>query len=133
MKIYKLSDRIKLRIADVELTLAPLTRVQKYDIQSSIFKWESTKEATHLIEGSFKAVKYGVRGISGVHGLDGSEYKLSFDGDVLSDDCVEELLNSELSNEITVSAISLLNGIPKKIINPMTGKELEGVEIVNPD
>lgn len=129
-KIYKLTDRITVKIDNVEFKLAPLSWGQKQEIvsEASVVGGnvnEMTRNAT------FKALKYAIKGISGVEYADGTQYELEFDenGNVL-DSSLEELLNMELSPRLIMACYAMVNGVPTDIINPATGKKVEGVEVV---
>lgn len=131
MKIYKLTDRLKVKINDVEVALAPLTYAQKSEIQSYMMK-AAKGDIDAGMAGARLAISYSLKDVKGIENCDGSEYKLDMENNVISNDCMEELLNSEMSNELTLIAVQMLVGIPKVFVNPNDGKELVGVQIVNP-
>jgi hypothetical protein len=128
MIIHKITDRIKVKIGEITFHLSPLSWDQKQDIVSD----------AKLVEGkptnrnsTYKCLKYAVKNIEGVTLADGSPYVVQLENNVLSDECVEDLLNLELSNKLIIACYSMVQGVPSKIINPVTGQILEGVEIVH--
>jgi hypothetical protein len=128
MIIHKITDRIKVKIGEITFHLSPLSWDQKQDIVSD----------AKLVEGkptnrnsTYKCLKYAVKNIEGVTLADGSPYVVQLENNVLSDECVEDLLNLELSNKLIIACYSMVQGVPSKIINPVTGQVLEGVEIVH--
>jgi hypothetical protein len=128
MIIHKITDRIKVKIGEITFHLSPLSWDQKQDIVSD----------AKLVEGkptnrnsTYKCLKYAVKNIEGVTLADGSPYVVQLENNVLSDECVEDLLNLELSSKLIIACYSLVQGVPSKIINPVTGQVLEGVEIVH--
>lgn len=130
MRIIKLSDRFKLKIHDVELTLAPLSLPQKSDIMSAV----SVKGGTYIqnqFEMVKKSLKYSVKGISGVQDLEGNTYELSFDenGD-LTDECVSELLSAEMTTELILASAQMLEGRYGKVTDPNTNEPIKGVEFI---
>lgn len=131
MKVYSLTDRVHIKIGEVVVAISPLSFKQKMEIQAEMIKFESEKDVNALMEGSFKALKYAVKGVEGLTGSKG-KYELSFEDGVLADNCVEELMNIEIGQTLTSICIGLINGVPREIINPMTKKPLEGVKIINP-
>jgi hypothetical protein len=131
MKIYSLNDRISIKIDTISILISPLSYKQKAEIQASIARYAVSKDTSDLLEGSFKALKYSVKDIKGAKNKDDSDYQITLENGIASDDSIEGLLNSSISNKLTNVAISLLNGIPTEIINPMTGEPLEGVTIEN--
>ncbi len=133
MKIFKLSDRIKIKINEVVLVVSPLSMTQKIEVQQFLAKSAATPtDVQSSINGAKLAMKYAIKAIEGVELSDGSKYELELENNEITDECLEELLNSEIANEITLTSIGLLNGIPREIVDPTTGKPLKGVKILNP-
>ena len=131
MKILRATDRISVKIDDVTLKLSPLNFAQKSEVQGLMI--EAAKGNTQAgLEGAKLAVQYSVKGISGIETFEGEEYTLEFDeGDTgLSESCVNDLVNSEMSEKLMVTCCSLLTGIKKEIIDPITKKKLQGVTIL---
>lgn len=124
MKIYKISDRIKIKIGDIVVKVSPLSFAQKSEIQADLIKFQQSKDIKDLMDSSFKAIKYAVKEIENI------DYQLEFEGNVLTDACVEDLLNCEINNQLVAACIAFLNGVPNQIINAETGKPLEGIEIL---
>ena len=81
---------------------------------------------------TFLAVKYTVKEIKGVIDSGGEEYQLEFAGDVLSDDCVNDLLNLEICSEIGIAALNFLNGVPTKIRDQFQ-QEISGITLSLPE
>lgn len=121
--IYRTSDRIKVKIDDIVLTLAPLNYHQKSRVQNLILE----KGQMGALDSTKLAVKYALKDIEGVETLDGAKYKLEFGEDGLSDECLDDLFNLEQTMKLSSICMSLLNGVPKEFIDPMTNKPMEGV------
>jgi hypothetical protein len=144
MKIYTVNDRIKIKIHDDIVYISPLSLNQKAEVQACFSKYSETNDKKDLIMASFRAIKYSLKAIESAEHYEGDEYNFCFEEyidnylpepiilKVLTDKCVTELFNTYITNELSVTALSLLNSIPKEIINPMTSKPLEGVIIINP-
>lgn len=110
--------------------IAPLTQEQKVKLMQYI-SMEGGNRVENLAKMSFECVKYCLKEVSGITFEDGSEYKLEFDADgSASDKSISELMNSEISQELLISCQSFMQGIPKQIINPNTGKKFDNVEII---
>ena len=126
-KILKMSDRISLKIGDITFKLAPITYMRKQELLSCTRR-VSGQEIYDSLKAQALYIKYSLKEIEGVQDYNGNEYKLSFEGDCLTDTCVDEVLNLEQRESLTLAAWQLLNGI-KDLKNPLSGDELEGVEL----
>ena len=122
MKLYKITDRIKIKIGDMVVSVSPLTYDQKIEIQTALSQGTDAKS---LYTGSILAMRYGIKEIKGIELIDGSEYELQFEDGVLTEECAKELLNVEMGNELLAACNAFVSGIPKQI-------PIKGVEIVNP-
>lgn len=122
MIVYKKTDRIKVQLGELTISLAPLTFREKSAVQDAIQK--------DAMSGSIEAIKFAVKDIEGLCNVDGSKYELQFDGDKLSDETVDDLSNIGGIESLFIAALNLMNSVPNEFVNPMTGKKLEGIEIV---
>ena len=130
MKIYSLQDKIRLKIANIEIAVSPLNTLQKAEIQGLIMK--SLKDPSNMlpsIQASCLCIKYGLKELKGAKMADGSPFELQFEDGKLTDDCVEMLNNSQLSVKLHQTCFNLLNGIPT-VWTDEHGEELKGVEVV---
>ena len=132
-RIYRLSDRVKVRIGDKEtgsvLTLAPLDRQQKQEIQQLMY--ESRKgDPKKAVDAIALAIKYSVKNITGLVDGDDNPYVLEFDAGMLTDSCVEDIMNMPDSDKVSFVAASWINGVPKNFLGP-DGNPLPDVEIIN--
>ena len=130
MKIFKMSDRITLTIKGIIFKLSPLSFAQKGEIHTCT-KMNGGVEEQDTIRMTFLAVKYTVKAVSGIIDSNGEKYELEFDGDILSDDCVNDLLNLEICQEVGIAALNFLNGVPRKICDQFQ-KEIPGVTLSFP-
>jgi hypothetical protein len=122
--VYRTSDRLRVKVGELVVVIGPLNRYQKAKVQSLIVEDKMYDSAAEALKGSIK-------GIEGLETVDGGQYQLQFDDNKeLTDECLDDLLNLDVAGELTVMAVSLLNGIPKEFTNPATGKKLKGVEYV---
>lgn len=128
MKIYKPSDRIAIKIDDVTVKVSPLTYEQKSEVQEYMLG-AANGDFKAGMDGAKLAIKYAIKGIKGVTLADGSKYELEMDNDVLSEECVGDLINSEINSKLTIICCGLLTGVNKNFVDPNTGKKLEGVSI----
>lgn len=131
-KIYRLTDRISVKVGDITIKLSPLTLHQKTEVQQAMMLGRLKGDVAEATRGLVLSLKYSVKDISGVTDSEDSPYQLQFDGEHLSDSCVEDLLNLEITQKLTLICSSLVNGIPKEFTDA-AGNKLEGVEIVKPE
>lgn len=129
MKLYKSTDKILVKINDLQLSISPLTLAQKQEVMSLFSKFYSDKDVNHLLHATRLCCKYGIKNITGLQNADDSEYILNFDEQGLSDEDIENLMNSEISNQLSAVVTSFVNGIPAKIVDEK-GNQLEGVEVI---
>ena len=127
-RIYRVTDRIPLKIHDLEVTISPLTRMQKIDVELSATGDNLVKAG---LNAASLAIKYAVKDVKGLKDADGTDYKLSLDPNgVLTDECVDDLMNMQFNAELGAVCMALLEKVPDKFVNPITGKPIEGVEFV---
>ena len=128
--IYKLSDRLKFKLHDTEVTISPMTLAIKSEMQKLIVQCQDTGDVSLLNEAMLLGIKNCVKGLTGLTNMDGSKYELSFDDDgLLSDESVEDLTNMEHSGDLGVICASMVRGTPTKLVDAK-GKELSGVKLI---
>lgn len=139
--LFKSSDRVKLTMGEITLTLSPLTYGQKINGATLPTSQSGGKQRVNMALLAHLMVKYSVKGIKGVDNADGSEYKLAFeeiefDGvskkkkeSVLTDECADELIEGLLIKpSLSTIAYQLINGIPDYITDS-DGEKAKGVKL----
>ena len=127
VKILRLSDRIKLSIGEISFMLAPLSN----DIKREIAGCSTIKNGESIFDYAMAQhvyIKNSVKDISGVETYGGETYKLHFEGDKLTDECVSDIFNLQQKGILVSCAWQLLNGIPDKLTDD-NGKPLKGVQL----
>jgi hypothetical protein len=127
MKIRKTTEKISVQVGELVFKITPLTFEQKCEIQTVL----AAGTTTAILKASKLAMKFSVKEIVGLENCDGSEYQVTFDDVGLSDEVINDLGNSEVSDRLNYMCISLLNGIPKQFENPITKQPLDGVSFVD--
>lgn len=130
-KIYRRTDRVSVKIGDVTVKLAPLSSHEKAEIQQAMILGRAKGDIREATRGMVLSLKYAIKGIEGVIDSDGNPYTLKFENDQLTDSCVDDLLNMELTERLALICAALVKGIPDQFTDN-NGVKLEGVEIVNP-
>ena len=127
--ILSMKDRIKLTLSDITFTLKPLSTMEQNEV-SGHRKMEKGVEIEDLAMTSFAYIKYALKDISGVKMHNEEEYKLEFDGDYLTDDCVSEIFTLNLGAEFFHAVQSLrYNDAKKKMTYFGTKKPLKDVKL----
>jgi len=133
--IYSTDDTIKLKVDDIEISISPLTFQEKRELSSKLLLGTGGNLDAAL-EASFLAIKYGVKEVFNLKNSEGKPYKLKFEENKrhLTDTCVEDLLNIKQNNKLVQICSQLLNGINSSLlIDPVTGDNIEGVELLEDD
>lgn len=130
-----MKTNFKLVISHEEEKLDFTFRQLTYREKNTISALTTTfKQGRAVVDSSlicFYVIKFGLIDVKGLLNSDGSEWKLEKDehGNN-SDSSIDALLNTQVSNALIFSANAMLEGIPTKIMHPLTGLEIQGVEII---
>lgn len=129
IKIPRMSDRFEIKIGEVIFIISPMTYQQKAEI-NGITRIVDGEVVADSERQAYTSIKYSIKEVRGkIQNYDGTQYKLEMDGDVLSDNCVSELISGLWAGSLIFAAHSLIDAIPDEIIHPVTGKVIEGVSI----
>ena len=129
--LLRKSDRIKVQVEELELEIAPLSFAAKMEVNDVLVS-AKPEDLSASMKASRIAIGHAIKSIKGIETLDGEAYELKFENEKLSDECIDDLLNLEVCPKLMIVCSSLLGWIPNEVINPATGKALEGVEIKMP-
>jgi hypothetical protein len=135
--VYPVSQNFVIKIgkgrASVQIVVRPLKQKQRTDISSKSVTHD--KGDIYIDNGlqCFLTLKHSIKDIKGIKLPNGKKFELNFESfqneQVLTDDCVETLLNSELGTTLQFYAKDAINSTPHKIVNPVTRVPIEDVEI----
>ncbi len=125
--VYRLKDRVKVKIDDIEIKVSPLAYSQKIEIQEKMTLAVKESNMRYAMEGTILAIKYALKGVSGLTNADGTSYELEFDEGTLSDETIDDLLNLKYSQKLSAVCASLLSGVGNDVIDPGTGEKMEGI------
>jgi hypothetical protein len=119
----------------LELIFNQLDYFSKNFIATKCTRYEKGKLVQDLGLNCFYNLKYGLKELKGFAGPDGKEYKLEFETEekkALTDKCINELMACKVQTQILYIANNLDGAVPEEILDPVTGKAIEGIEIVLP-
>ena len=128
--VYKTSDEVELNFGEVSIWISPLTFEQKAKIQATA-NLSGGASVEDQLKASYLAIKYAVKRCSGIQYSDGSDYKLVLENGMLTDECADNIYNTELSNSLANYCVNLINGIPNHVTLP-NGDIDETVKVVLP-
>lgn len=127
-KIPRMSDRYRLKVDGVTFIIAPLSKDHKLEISQC-----GDVSEGEFVQNIFKMqclyLKHGLKDVLGINCFDETDYKLEFENDCLTEDCISELLNLPMHGKMMDAAWQFLNGMPDKIVDPLSGKVLKGVKL----
>ncbi len=129
-RIYKRDTRVSIKIDDLVIEVSPLSLDQKSEVSTLMLHGRNACDLKELNKAISLAIKYAVKSVKGLTDENDDPYNVSFDGDSLSDQCVEELMNIEESEKMVMVCTALINKIPK-MFTDMRGKAIEGVELIS--
>jgi len=132
--VNDMSTRFNVEVAhgdeSLKFTFKQLTYKEKNTIAGLTTKLQNGSTVIDSSLNCFYVLKYGLEKVEGLVNPDGSAWELVKENDINTDESIDALLNSKVSNGLIWAAHNMLEGIPDKIINPITGLEVEGVKIV---
>lgn len=127
-RIYKRSDRIPVRIDDIKFKLAPLSFDQKTEIQQLSLAGRKGDYSKGVLAIKL-SMQHSIKAIEGLEDAEGKPYELKFENGSLTDECMDDIFNLEVTSKLILVCSSLANGVPHEFQNT-DGKKLEGVEIL---
>lgn len=121
MIIYRLTDRIPVKIAKLTFWIAPLSFEQKSNLLDCK-KMEAGKEVVDGGKRAKLALQYAIKKVDGLKCSDGTDYALKMDeAGNLSDESVDELSGLNCLGPLVSVCLGLMNGV--------SDMKVEGVEI----
>ena len=116
------------------LKFRQLTYFERNKVASASTRYTQGNLSLDIGLSCFYNLKYALKEVKGLQDADGKPYKLEFEKgvDELTDNCVNELLACPLSDKLLYIASELGAAIPEKILDPVSGKPIEGVEVRPP-
>jgi len=130
-KVMRISDKIKIKIKDLEFLISPLSVEHKKNLANATTIIKG-KETYDLYGAQCIYLKHGLKDVKGIEYFDGEKFELQFDDDektTLTDDCVTELMGLECKSDLMQTAMQLLNGFTDQIYDGHTGEKMKSVEV----
>jgi len=128
VKVLRSTDRFKVSIGKTAFFISPLKKEHKFEIMAQT-KRTSGDAIENLEKSSRIYIKHALKDVKGFVDYHGNPYKLSFEDDRLTDDCVEEVISMSEDSELISCCMQIINRIPDKIIDFTTGEKMKGVKL----
>lgn len=132
MLIHRLSDKITVKIDDIEVKISPLSHSQKTVLQGHMIK-AVAGDMEAAMESVRQSIKFSLKDIKGVKYLDeegeARDFALEFENGQITDECIDDVLNMPISGKLNSLCAALLQGVPDKVLDN-DGNEIEGIKIV---
>lgn len=130
MKILRMTDRIRLTVGELEFLLAPLSKDRKSEVLNYSSTIEGGNMMVNLAEAQLLYLKYGLKDIKGLTDHDGKPYKLEFENDHLTEDCLSELFGiQDAIDKVCLFYNQNLTTFSDELKDPTTGKKIKGVKL----
>lgn len=126
-RIYKTTDRVKVKVDDLTFSISPLSYAQKSEIQSKLYKAVNDQDMLAAQDAAVLSIKYAVKSVKGLTDGNDEPYQLEMENNQLTQQCIDDLLNIEQNTKLAAVCTSLVHGISTEIVDPNTGEKLEGV------
>lgn len=128
----------------VTFVFSQLTYFDRNKVSAASTFYKESKLMLDIGLAVFFNLKYALKDIKGLYMPSPSklpedythvEYKLEFEegANCLTDNCVDEILALPFSDKLIYAARDLGANVPTKICDPVTGKEVLGVEVIPPE
>lgn len=138
MLIRSKNDRVLVEISGsnpsekpAQFFFKPLTIGEKTEISGRVKKGFDEGDLGGVLEFTRLVLSKTLKDVKGLERPDGSSYRLEFEGDSISEDCLDDLMNLEINERFITVAGMFLRGVPVEgqVINPKTNKPLDGVVV----
>ena len=128
MLIRRTKDLVPVEIDGVTFHFKPLSVGEKTELMGLL---NNDQTASQLIDWTKAVSARGLRSVDGRELDDGSKYVLEFNGQVLTEECLDDLLNLPISDKLITVGSLFIRGVPHDgvVINPQNGKQLDGVVV----
>lgn len=121
-KVYRISDRIGLKVGPITVKISPLTIAQKAEVQSLMLEGQKASDIVKLNAAMILALRYCLKEVNGLEDTNGP-YSLVIEDGMVSEACADDLTNLEFSPSLLKACAAFVNSIPKTL-------DIDGVEFL---
>jgi hypothetical protein len=125
--LYMPDERIPLKVDDLYIEVTQLTQAHKLILMELLSRADVSTESG--FEAARKAIQFGVKSIKGIKRSDGSDYEVEVENGILSEECVNALLNLGVTQKMQAVCLSLLAGFNGQCTD-LAGNPIPGVSML---
>jgi len=128
MLIRRTKDLVPVEIDGVTFHFKPLAVAEKTELMGLL---GNNQTPSQLIDWTKAVISRALKKVEGLELADGSLYILGFDGDVLDNSTMDDLLNLPFSEKIMAVGGLFIKGVPQdgQVINPQSGEPMAGIVV----
>lgn len=123
MRVYKISDKIKIKIDELTFSVSPLSISDKNEVQTLMLEGQKEQNLAKLNDAIHLAIKLSVKDVEGLTDSNNEAYKFTYDNGKMSDENLNDLLNLPVSEKMIKVCSQIVSGVP-------TDFTIEGVSFV---
>lgn len=122
-KIYRVTDRIRIKIGDIVAIISPMSLETKSEIQAMMLEGQKAGDIIKLNNAMMLALRKCLKGVEGLTDANDNTYELQFKDGMVAESCLDDLTNMQFSPELLKVCAEFVNAVPKKF-------DIPGVEII---
>jgi hypothetical protein len=128
MLVRKTTQSVPVEIDGVTFMFRPLSMAEKTELMSSL---DRDNSPSALLAWTKSVIARSLRDIRGLTNEDGTDYRATFDGGMLSNESMDDLLNLPIADKIMLVGGLFIKGVPQdgQLIHPQTGEPIAGIVV----
>lgn len=121
----------KIKIGEVVIYCKQLSYRVRSTIGATYQKQQSGTEVQNALGLLFEVLRHSIKRVEGFENPDGSEFELVFENDILTEECLDQLMYVEgVGDVLQLCASNFIHmKSASKILDAVTGLEIEGVSV----
>ncbi len=122
----------------VKFTFRQLNYFQNSQIMTECLIVRSGQNVIDQSKRAFMTLQYALTDVEGFKGPGGKPYELEFepvgeDDKIITENCINQLLSTPVTDVLLLVGSNLGQVVPKQILDPLTKKKVDGIEVIQPN